>query len=306
MTPQVEIVEVGPRDGFQSIATLIPTATKVSLIQDLHAAGLRRIEIGSFVSPSAVPQLADTAEVLELTRLLPQFDPQVLVPTERRADAAIAAGARHLVFVLSVSDAHNRSNVRRSPAESVAEYCRLVGKLPAETRMRLNIATAFDCPYEGTIPIPVCLKLLGSLVDALPSAEIALCDTTGRVSPTHVEELFGACFKQFSAVRWAFHAHDTYGLGLANVLAAWRSGVTVQDASFGGLGGCPFAPGATGNVATEDVAWLFESMGVSTGLNIDGLVDVATRAAALPGAQAGGRVRDALGARRRTRLEHTA
>jgi hydroxymethylglutaryl-CoA lyase len=300
MSTPVSIVEVGPRDGFQSIAETIPTATKIGLIRELHGAGLRRVEIGSFVSRSAVPQFADIVEVLEATRELPGFDPQVLVPTAKRAEEALVAGARHLVFVLSVSERHNRSNVRRSPQESVQEYAGMVRQLPAGTRLRLNLATAFDCPYDGRVPLAATLALLDQLVGLMPEAEIGLCDTTGRVTPDHVEELFAACFARYpQAARWAFHAHDTYGLGLANVVAAWRSGVRVIDASFGGLGGCPFAPGATGNVATEDVAWLFAGMGVQTGIELPRLLAVAGRGAALPGGQAGGRVREVLAARAR-------
>jgi hydroxymethylglutaryl-CoA lyase len=299
MTSFVEIVEVGPRDGFQSIITAIPTATKIALIQDLHAAGLRRMEIGSFVSRAAVPQFADVVDVLEATRSLPGFDPQVLVPTERRAEEALAAGAAHIVFVLSVSERHNQSNVRRSPAESVAEYRRIVERLSPDVKLRLNISTAFDCPYEGRVPERDTLSLLDLLVDMAPHAEIGLCDTTGRVLPDHVEALFSTCFERYPAVKyWAFHAHDTYGLGVTNVLAAWRSGVKIIDASFAGLGGCPFAPGATGNVATEDVVWLFDGLGIQSGVNIERLVAVANKGKALPGAQAGGRVRDAFAARR--------
>ena len=266
--PTVEIVEVGPRDGFQSIDMAIPTATKIALIEELHATGLRRIEIGSFVSRMAVPQFADIVDVLHSTRSLLGFDPQVLVPTERRANEAIAAGARHIVFVLSVSERHNHSNVRRSPVESVAEYGRIVKRLSPDIKVRLNIATAFDCPYEGRMPVASTLSLLDQLMDMAPRAEIGLCDTTGRVHPNHVEELFAACFGRYATRSWVFHAHDTYGLGVTNVLAAWRSGVTVFDASFAGLGGCPFAPGATGNVATEDLVWLFDGLGVESGVNI--------------------------------------
>jgi len=298
MGPAVEIVEVGPRDGFQSIATAIPAQTKISIIEELCAAGLRRIEIGSFVSRSAVPQFADIVEVLQSTQSLPGFDPQVLVPTERRAQEAMAAGARHIVFVLSVSDRHNQSNVRRSPMDSVAEYGRIVKRLPADIKVRLNIATAFDCPYEGRIPERTTLTLLDQLIGIAPNVEVGLCDTTGRVMPDHVEELFTACFKRYPETKsWAFHAHDTYGMGVANVLAAWRTGVKVIDASFAGLGGCPFAPGATGNVATEDVVWLFDGLGVRSGVDIERIVAVANRGVLLPGAQSGGRVRGALAAR---------
>jgi hydroxymethylglutaryl-CoA lyase len=200
--------------------------------------------------------------------------------------------------VLSVSEAHNRNNVRRHPLESVAEYGRLLAAISPDIAIRLDIATAFDCPFNGQVPEAETLALLDRLVPLRPDAEICLCDTTGRVAPDHVERLFEACLSRFLQVgAWAFHGHDTYGLGLANIQAAFRTGVRVFDASFGGLGGCPFAPGATGNVATEDVVWMFERMGIPTGIDLDALVPVAREAAALPGATPGGRVRAALLAR---------
>ena len=292
---QVEIVEVGPRDGFQGIGPFIPTEVKIRHLERLAAAGLRRIEIGSFVSASAVPQLRDTPELLAACARLPDLEPQVLVPSERRGRDAVAAGAKRLVFVLSVSEAHNRNNVRRHPLESVREYERLLAAVPADVAMRLDIATAFDCPFTGRVPETDTVALLERLVPLRPDAEICLCDTTGRADPQHVESLFDACMARFAEARaWALHAHDTYGLGLANVHAAFRRGVRVFDASYGGLGGCPFAPGATGNVATEDLVWMFERMGVETGIDLDALVPLARDAAMLPGALAGGRVREAL------------
>lgn len=297
---RVQIVEVGPRDGFQGIGPFIPTATKIDYLRRLAGAGLHRIEIGSFVSPTALPQLADTPELLAAGAGIPGLIPQVLVPTEARARKALEAGARFLAFVLSVSEAHNRSNVRRAPQESVAEYRRIAGMLPAGCDMRLNIATAFDCPFDGRVEMAATLALLDDLVPVLPGAEICLCDTTGRAAPDHVAELFGLCHDRFPQVgRWAMHAHDTYGLGLANVYAAWRSGVGVVDASFAGLGGCPFAPGATGNVATEDVVWMFHRMGVETGVELDRLLPVADDGCRIAGGLAGGRVRAALTARPR-------
>jgi len=297
-TKRATIVEVGPRDGFQSVLPFIETTTKIRILEQLHSAGVRRVEATSFVSASAVPQLADAAEVLAAAQSLPGLDTQVLIPTARHAGNAIAAGARHLVFVLSVSDRHNRSNVRRTQAESIEEYRRIVADLPAEAKIRLNVATAFDCPYGGAIPESTTIELLDTLIDIMPSAEIGLCDTTGRVSPSQVGSLFGHAMKRFpQAGAWAFHAHDTYGLGAANSLAAWNAGVAVFDASIAGLGGCPFAPGATGNVATEDLQWMFEGMGIATGLDLAKLVEVAKVTASLPGAQAGGRVRNALRSR---------
>jgi hydroxymethylglutaryl-CoA lyase len=291
----VEIVEVAPRDGFQPIGPWIPTETKIAFLRRLAAAGLRRIEIGSFVSPAAVPQLRDTAELVAAAAEMPGLRPQVLVPTARRAREAVAAGARFLVYVLSASEAHNRSNVRRSVAESVEDYARLLDGLSDGVEIRINLATAFDCPFDGRMPVGPVVELLGRLAALRPDVEICLCDTTGRATPDHVAQLSAAamaCFPRVAA--WAYHAHDTYGLGLATTYAAYRAGLRVFDAAAGGLGGCPFAPGATGNVATEDVVWMFERMGIATGVDLDALLLVARDAADLPGASAGGRARDAL------------
>jgi hydroxymethylglutaryl-CoA lyase len=300
MAKTVQIVEVGPRDGFQSVKPFIPTAAKISLLHNLFAAGIRRVEATSFVSPQALPQLADAPEILAAALALPLLDAQVLVPTARHAERAVKAHARHIAFVLSVSESHNRSNVRRTPAESVAEYALLVAALPAGTKLRLNLATAFDCPFDGKIEEAATLALLDELIAIAPHAEIALCDTTGRVTPAHVTSLFSKSFAHFPQLRdWAFHAHDTYGLGAANTLAAWQTGVRIFDAAIAGLGGCPFAPGATGNVATEDLVWMFDGMNVATGIDLEALVGVAHQVAALPGGQIGGRVRDALAAKSR-------
>lgn len=293
----VTIVEVGPRDGFQSIGPFIPTVDKIALIERLHAAGLRRMETTSFVSPGALPQMADAAQIVAATDRLSGLDAQVLVPTARHAERAFAAGARHLSAVLSVSERHNMGNVRRTPMESVADYAQMVAMMPDGAVMRLNLATAFDCPHIGRIGTDAVLALLEPLVAATAHVEIALCDTTGRADPAQVRALFTAARDRFPEVReWAFHGHDTYGLGVANVLAAWDVGIRVFDASVAGLGGCPFAPGATGNVATEDLVWMFDNMGVASGIDLGRLVDAARAVAELPGAQIGGRVRDALAA----------
>ncbi len=294
----VTLVEVGPRDGFQSVGPFIPTARKLELIRALYAAGVRRMEATSFVSNSAVPQMADAAEVLSFANSLPGLDAAALVPTVRQAERALAAGARHLVFVVSVSEAHNQSNVRRSCAESLEEYARIVGLLPVGVKLRLSLSTSFDCPYDGPVAEAATLAMLRRVVGIAPGAEIAPADTTGRATPGQVAGLFREAAVQLPQVqRWAFHAHDTYGMGAANCLAAWNAGVQVFDASVSGLGGCPFAPGATGNVATEDLFWMFAGMGVASGIDLSALVAVADDIAKLPGAQTGGRVRDALNAR---------
>ena len=284
----VDIVEVGPRDGFQSIEPFIPTATKIELIEQLYAAGVRRMETTSFVSSSAVPQLADAANIVAATAKLPELNAQVLVPTARHAERALAAGAMHLSAVLSVSERHNLANVRRTLAESVAEYSQMVALMPSGGTMRLNLSTAFDCPYVGRIERDSALNLLDRLVAITPDVEIALCDTTGRADPAQVADLFGAACNRFRDVRaWAFHGHDTYGRGEANVHAAWAIGIRVFDASVGGVGGCPFAPGAKGNIASEVLVSMFNNMDLETGIDIDRLAAVGRRVAALPGAGIG-------------------
>jgi len=294
----LKIVEVGPRDGFQSVGPFIPTDTKIAILRKLYDAGVRRVEATSFVSARAVPQLADAPEIVAAARALPGLDAQVLVPTVRYAERALEAGTQHIAFVLSVSERHNRSNVRRAPAESAEEYARIVELVPKYMPIRLNVATAFDCPFGGPIEVEVTLELLDTLVGACPRAEIALCDTTGRVTPNRVRDLFAAALARYPQVpAWAFHAHDTFGQGAANALAAWNAGVHAFDGSVSGLGGCPFAPGATGNVATEDLVWMFEGMGLTTGIDLKAMVGVACEVARLPGAQTGGRVRDAMTAR---------
>jgi hydroxymethylglutaryl-CoA lyase len=293
----VTMVEVGLRDGFQSIPVNIPTSKKIDLLHRLYTAGIRRVEATAFVSQTAVPQLADAAEILAVAQSLPGMDAQVLVPNLRHAERALDAGARHLAFVLSVSEKHNRSNVRRTPLESVDEYAQIVSILPPGVAMRLNIATAFDCPYDGPVDPEMTFALLDALVQIKADIEICPCDTTGRVTPDRVSRLLTDAKARYPDIKaWAYHGHDTYGLGLANVLAAWNADVATIDASFAGLGGCPFAPGATGNVATEDVVWMFDAMGIKTGIDISSLVAVASEGAEIPGGVAGGRVRTALSA----------
>lgn len=293
--PRASIVEVGPRDGFQPIGPQIPTETKIAFIERLHAAGIRRMEATAFVSDVAVPQLADAAQVLAAAQALAGMDAQVLVPNLKHAERALAAGARHLAFVLSVSEKHNQNNVRRTPMASADEYARIVSMLPVGTAMRLNVATAFDCPFDGPVDPSHTLELIDVLVDIKPDAEICPCDTTGRVTPDRVFALLQKTQTRYPQVEaWAYHGHDTYGLGLANVMAAWQAGVSTIDTSFAGLGGCPFAPGATGNVSTEDVVWMFDGMGINTGIDVQALIAVARDGAALPGALSGGRVREAI------------
>ena len=289
------IIEVAPRDGFQPIGDFIPTDEKVRYVEEAYAAGLRRIEIGSFVNPKAVPQLRDTNELLRRTRHLEGLDAQVLVPNARGVELALQAGAHHLVYVISASDAHNRANVRRDVATSISEYGEVVSGLPAGVRLRLNLATSFDCPFDGRMDSSLVLDRLARMLAYRTDVEVGLCDTTGRADPDHVAQLASKCLERWgNETRFVFHGHDTYGLGLANIAAAWRAGISSFDTAFAGLGGCPFAPGATGNTATEDAVWMFERMGVETGVDMAALLQLARRAARLPGESPGGRVRTAL------------
>lgn len=293
----LSLIEVGPRDGFQSVAPFIPTQVKLATIDRLYAAGIRRIEATSFVSQAALPQLADATAIVAAGSEWPDLDMQVLVPNARHAARAFDAGARHLSVVVSASERHNLSNIRRTPAQSVADFRDIAAAAPHGSRMRINIATAFDCPFGGAVAADDVLALIDGMLSCWPAAEVALCDTTGRADPARVASLFELAAGRFAPGRgWAFHGHDTYGLGAANALAAWHSGVRAFDASIAGLGGCPFAPGATGNVATEDLVWMFEQMGVPTGIDLGRLIPVANDICALPGAQVGGRVRAARNA----------
>ncbi len=237
--PDIEIVEVGLRDGFQSVPGFIPTEQKILLLRNLHDAGVRRIEATSFVGASAVPQLADAVKVLAAANALDGLDAHVLVPTLRHAQRALDAGARHVGFVLSVSEWHNRANVRRDPAESADDFAKLASLCPADVRLRLILATAFDCPKLGRIGQRAAFELLDKLTAHGRATEVVLCDTTGRADPVQVGRLFIEARNRYpSTLRWAFHGHDTYGLGAANAFAAWQAGATAIDASFAGLGGC--------------------------------------------------------------------
>lgn len=286
----VEIVEVTPRDGFQSVREPIGTARKIAVINGLAEAGCKRIEAGSFVSPKAVPQMADMVEIAAGIRASNGIRYMVLVPNQRGIERAVANGFREFGYVFSVSESHNQSNVRRSVEASLEDLTRLVGWLqeqggPGPWRLRVNLATTFDCPFEGSQSVTRVLELLARVRAIVPDAEIALCDTTGRANPRQVGEVVERAIgaTQGSALKWAYHGHDTFGLGVANALAAYQAGVRVFDAAAAGLGGCPFAPGATGNTATEDLVFAFEACGITTGIDLERLLDVADDVAAIPG-----------------------
>ena len=291
---KVNLVEVGPRDGFQSVTAFIPTREKEEIIRGLHDSGLSRIEITSVVSEKAVPQLSDAKRIIQDGNQLSDCRSQILVPNLRHAERALDFGAKKLVFVLSASPTHNQHNVRLSVEDSVAQLKAIHAMHPPETSMRVNIATALDCPFEGAMCVSKVTNLADEILSISSNVEIAICDTTGRCPPTKVTELFRSLYTLFDFQEWVFHAHDTFGTGIANCLAAWREGVKTFDSSVAGLGGCPFAPGSSGNVATEDLVWLFEEMSVDTGVHLGKLIEVANRVGSLPTALTGGRVRHAL------------
>lgn len=291
---RVEIVEVGPRDGLQNLPGAIPVEDRIAFVDRLIVAGLKRIEIGSFVSPKAVPQMAETAAVLAAVKRVPGLRLMALVPNARGASDAIAAGLDELEFVLSVSDDHNRANVRRSTDESIAELQAVCAEIDPDKKLRLRfgLATAFHCPFAGRTAEARTLNVIERVLAIREGVEIALADTTGKALPIHVGELAARAITRFGkSASFAFHGHDTSGFGIANVLAAMEAGIRVFDGAAAGLGGCPFAPGASGNIATEDIVNLFERMGIATGVNLPRLLEAADMAAAFPGAVPGSHVR---------------
>jgi hydroxymethylglutaryl-CoA lyase len=293
----VTISEVAPRDGLQSIGRFVPTDTKVALVRALYDAGLRRMEIGSFVSPKAVPQMADTAEVLRAALMLDGLECTVLAPNRKGFEFSRDAGAHRVGLFMSVAESHNKANVNRTREESFADLAGIVRDAVAQQmKVRFNLSCCFHCPFEGVVPEQQALDWVSRVAALDPGIEIAICDTTGNAAPDQVFRVVGQAVQAFGA-RIAFHGHDTYGMGVANVAAAWSAGCTVIDSAAGGLGGCPFAPGATGNVATEDVAWLFKRMGVETGLDWAKLLIAADLAASVPGGLPGGRMRAVPAAR---------
>lgn len=272
----VTIVEVGPRDGLQSANVNLPTAQKVELIERLAAAGLRYIEATSFVSPRAVPHLADAEAVMAGVRRTPGVRYLALIPNRRGLERALAARVDEVTLPVSASDSHNRANLRRPTAQVLARVPDLVAMAhEAGVRVRGGIATAFGCPFEGEVPVErvvwVATRLVESGVDVL-----SLADTTGMADPVQVARVVDAVRAVLpEGVPLGVHLHNTRGAGLANALAALVAEVTILDASVGGIGGCPFAPGATGNICTEDLVHMLEQMGVATGVNLEALVETA-------------------------------
>jgi hydroxymethylglutaryl-CoA lyase len=273
---RVTVREVGPRDGFQNEPEQIATADKIRLINALGRTGLRRIEVTSFVRADVIPQLADASDVLAGIDMPPDVTLSVLVPNERGVDTALANRDRfqQVVVFLSASETHNRKNVNRSVAESLAGIVRMIPRiLDAGLGCQATISVSFGCPYEGHVPTDRVLDLAERLA-AAGAEEVGFGDTTGMANPRHVREFFAAAKERLLDVELTAHFHNTRGQGLANVVAALEVGVDSFDASFGELGGCPVPPGSTGNIATEDLVSMLHEMGIETGIELDALLDV--------------------------------
>ncbi|MGB3069678.1 MAG: hydroxymethylglutaryl-CoA lyase [Ottowia sp.] len=278
---QATIREVGLRDGLQSIATIVSTEHKCEWLRDAAAAGQTEIEVGSFVPPKLLPQMADTAQVLAYAKSLPGLFASVLVPNVRGAEHALDGGADLMILPLSASHAHSLANLRKTPDEVVAELARIRAARDASGRKTLiegGVGTAFGCTIQGHVEESEVLRLLRALLDA-GADHVSLADTVGYADPTSVSRLFEKALKIAGDRLWCGHFHDTRGLALANIHAALQLGIQRFDASLAGIGGCPHAPGASGNASTEDLAFMLAAMGIETGLDIPALLNLRTKVA---------------------------
>ena len=277
MKDKILISEVGPRDGLQNCAGVMPTAVKKRWIKGLYDAGLREIEVGSFVPAKLFPQLADTAEIVAFAKTLPDLRVLALVPNLRGAQAAIAAGVTSIGFPLSVSETHSIKNLRQThdqAIENVTQIAQLIAEQPKGQRPEFEgaLSTAFGCSIEGGIADSIVLNLAERLIEAGVD-ELGLSDTDGYANPLHVKQLIRKTREVAGADKVkSVHLHNTYGLGLANAFAAYEEGIEVFDSSQGGLGGCPASPGASGNIVTEDLVYMFEAIGVDTGVDLEALI----------------------------------
>jgi hydroxymethylglutaryl-CoA lyase len=271
---RVVVLEVGPRDGFQNITTFIPTPRKIQIIEGIIHAGLDTIQLTSFVSPKAVPQMKDAAEVTKT--ILDQYGPRrfsALVPNYRGAQIAYETGIRRISYVISVSESHNRKNVGMDRYTSW-EQLRKISKDFSDLSIRLDLATVFSCPFEGEIRLGEAMEQV-KLGTAAGFAEISLSDTMGTANPLQTKRVLAAMKNEFPEVEFTLHFHDTQGMALLNYFIAAQLGFTHFESSLAGLGGCPFAPGATGNLATEDLVNMFESIGVNTCVDLEKLLEAA-------------------------------
>ncbi|WP_188068854.1 hydroxymethylglutaryl-CoA lyase [Brevibacillus brevis] len=270
---RVQIVEVGPRDGLQNESAIVPAAAKITLIQKLMAAGLKRIEASSFVNPKWIPQLADADEVLQGINRSQGVTLSALVPNIRGLERARQSGLTEIALFMSASETHNQKNINKPIADTypilreVAQEALALGM-----KVRGYISTVFGCPYEGNVPLDNSRRVTEALLE-MGVYEISLGDTIGVATPKQVHEVFGELVKDVTNERLAAHFHDTRGTGLANVAAALEEGIRIFDSSIGGLGGCPYAPGAAGNISTEDLVYMLHGMDYETGVDLEKLIE---------------------------------
>ncbi len=274
MAEKVTVREVGPRDGLQMAHSIMPTEAKIRWIATLLEAGVREIEVGSFVPPKLIPQMADTAAVVAAVSGFPGLVASALVPNLKGAQLAYAAGVRQIVIPISVSESHSRANTNRSTEEAVADLGRIAAWAKAEApglHIEAGCATAFGCSIEGVVPEKRVVTVASAIAEA-GAHSVVLADTVGYANPAQVKRLVAALNGAIGSKLHALHLHDTMGLGLANAFAGLEAGIRTFDASLAGLGGCPYAPGASGNIVTEDLVFMLESMGFETGIDLGKLI----------------------------------
>lgn len=273
------IQEVSVRDGFQMEPIFIPTDRKIAFINGLSRTGLAKIEVTSFTSPKAIPALADAEAVMQRIDRVPGVEYAALVPNLRGCERALSCAVDEINLVMSASDSHNLANLRMTPEQSLRQFEQIAGVVSGRVRLNASLSTTFGCPFDGEVPLSRVLdtieRFVGMGVDG-----VTLCDTTGMANPAQVARVCEAVKQRWPGMVFTAHFHNTRGMGLANALAAVQAGIDRFDASLGGLGGCPFAPGASGNVCTEDMVHMFEAMGYDTGVDLDALLRLA---AELPG-----------------------
>ena len=281
--------EVATRDGFQIEANFIPTDTKVALIDALSECGYAKIEVTSFTSPKAIPMLRDADEVMGRIRRVPGVEYTVLVPNLRGAERALEARADELNLVMSSSQTHNLANLRMPMANSLAALSEVIRRAEGKTPVNVSLSCCFGCPMEGEVPASVVLDLAMRFAD-LGVRGVTICDTTGMAHPGQVKQMVDALQQRLDPLQLTLHFHNTRGMGLANVLAAVQGGITRFDGSLGGLGGCPYAPGASGNISSEDAVHMLDAMGYDTGIDLTRLLEVARQMPQIVGHEVPGQV----------------
>lgn len=271
---RIYIQEVVTRDGFQAESCFVPTELKIALINRLSQAGYAKIEVSSFTSPKAIPMLADAEAVMRAIERVPGVEYTALIPNLKGAERALAVGVDEFNLVMSVSEAHNQANLKMACEDSFQALNTVIQLAHTnQTATNVSLSTSFGCPMSGDIPLQTLLLWIERFAD-LGVRGISLCDTTGMANPAQVQHICEAVLSKYPALQWTLHFHNTRGMGLANALAALNSGVVRFDASLGGLGGCPYAPGATGNICTEELVHMFDLMGLDTQMQIDPLLAI--------------------------------